>query len=284
MKQALFLTLLWGFACTVGASSLPLKLWYNTPATYFEEALPVGNGKLGAMIYGGVAEDKIYLNDITFWTGTPVDRRADSNAHLWIPKIREALFNENYPLADSLQLNVQGNNSQYYQPLATLSILNDNPADYRNYDRELSLDSALVRVRYQQNGVTFSREYFASHPDKVIVLRLTADKRKSINCRLRITAQVPHQSRAFNNGLQLTGHAHGAPENSTHYCMLVQVAHKDGNIAVSDSVIALHNVSQATVYIVNQTSFNGYDKHPVTQGAPYRELVACKIILRFSND
>lgn len=274
MKYALLLVLTWTTACNIWASSLPLRLWYRTPASYFEEALPIGNGTLGAMIYGGVKEETIYLNDITFWTGKPVDRRADSSAHLWIPKIREALFQENYPLADSLQLRVQGSNSQYYQPLATLSILNDNPADYRNYHRELSIDSALVRVRYQQDGVTFSREYFASHPDKVIVLRLSADKRKSIRCKLRITAQVPHQITAVSNGLQLTGHAHGDARNSIHYCTLVQVAHKDGTIAVTDSTIALNNVSQATVYLVNRTSFNGYDQHPVTQGAPYREQVA----------
>ena len=90
----------------VAQKPLPLRLWYDSPATFFEEALPIGNGKMGAMVFGGIDDNVILLNDITLWTGRPVDYNLDKDAHQWIPKIREALFKEDYRLADSLHLHV----------------------------------------------------------------------------------------------------------------------------------------------------------------------------------
>ena len=87
-----------------------MRLWYEQPAQYFEESLPIGNGKLGALIYGGTDDNIIYLNDITLWTGKPVDKQLDKNAHQWLPKVREALYREDYKAADSLQLHLQGPN------------------------------------------------------------------------------------------------------------------------------------------------------------------------------
>ena len=107
------------------AEQLPMRLWYNRPAEFFEEALPIGNGKMGAMIYGGVDDNTLYLNDITLWTGKPVDHNLDKDAHTWLPKVREALFNEDYRKAEDLQKHIQGPNSQYYQPLATLHIYDE---------------------------------------------------------------------------------------------------------------------------------------------------------------
>jgi alpha-L-fucosidase 2 len=118
--------------------------------------LPIGNGKLGALVYGGVQDNVIFLNDITLWTGKPVDRELDKDAHQWIPKIREALFREDYAAADSLQLHVQGPNSQFYQHLATLHIQDLNATSQTSekegkvtdYWRSLSLDSAIVKDSY----------------------------------------------------------------------------------------------------------------------------------------
>ena len=176
MKRALFvLTLL---ACTFTAyaqKQQQMTLWYNRPAQYFEESLPIGNGKLGALIYGGTEQDKLQLNDITLWTGQPVDRDEDAGASKWIPEIRKALFNEDYRLADSLQLHVQGHNSQYYQPLATLLINDYNRGQASNYHRQLSLDSAICKTTFMRDGVRYEREYWASNPDKMIAIRLTAD-------------------------------------------------------------------------------------------------------------
>ena len=146
---------------TIQVDQPELRLWYDTAATYFEESLPIGNGKMGALVYGGAIDNVIYLNDITLWTGKPIDRTMDQDAHQWIPEIRKALFAEDYRKADQLQLKVQGNNSQYYQPLATLHLTNANKAATSRYYRELDIDSALCHDRFTQEGVTYEREYFA---------------------------------------------------------------------------------------------------------------------------
>ena len=246
----------------------PMVLQYDKPATYFEESLPIGNGKLGALIYGGSDDNVIYLNDITLWTGKPVDRNLDADAHKWIPAIREALFNEDYKLADSLQLHVQGPNSQHYQPLGTLHIKDLGLGEIKNYQRTLNIDSAIVRDSYKRGGKLITREYFASNPDKLIAIRLRGD----INCQIALTAQVPHQVKSSLGQLVMTGHATGDPQESTHFCTMISVK-TDGEMAASDSSLTISKAKEAIIYIVNETSFNGFDKHPVKEGANYLEMV-----------
>ena len=243
-----------------------MKLWYEQPARYFEESLPIGNGKLGALVYGGVDTCLVQLNDITLWTGKPVDRTIDKDAHEWIPRIREALFNEDYKLADSLQLHVQGPNSQFYQPLGNVFIIDDNQGATGDYRRELDIDQALATDRYTRAGSTMTREYFASHPDKLIAIRLTGN----INCRIVMNAQVPHQVKASGNQLTQTGHAVGDPQESIHFCTILQVK-TDGQVTAADSTLTIREGKEAVIYIVNETSFNGFDKHPVHEMAPYLE-------------
>ena len=245
-----------------------MVLQYDKPATYFEESLPIGNGKLGALIYGGSDDNVIYLNDITLWTGKPVDRNLDADAHKWIPAIREALFNEDYKLADSLQLHVQGPNSQHYQPLGTLHIKDLGLGEIKNYQRTLNIDSAIVRDSYKRDGKLITREYFASNPDKLIAIRLRGD----INCQIALTAQVPHQVKSSLGQLVMTGHATGNPQESTHFCTMISVK-TDGEMAASDSSLTISKAKEAIIYIVNETSFNGFDKHPVKEGANYLEMV-----------
>ena len=277
MKHLLISCLLLSAAGTLQAAPKsnipPLKLWYNKPATAFEESLPIGNGKLGALIYGGANNDSIYLNDITLWTGKPVNREEGGDAYKWIPKIREALFKENYKAADSLQLHVQGHNSEYYQPLAIINIKDANKGQFSNYKRELSLDNAMAALSYTREGIKYQREYFASHPDKMIAIRLTASQKKAINCDISLTSLIPHQVKASNKQLTITGHAMGKPENSTHFCSILSIKNEDGTITASDSTLHLQGVSEAVIYLVNETSYNGFDKHPVKEGAPYIEKV-----------
>ena len=174
---------------------------------------------MGALIYGGTDDNVIYLNDITLWTGKPVDRNLDADAHKWIPEIRKALFNENYALADSLQLHVQGPNSQHYQPLGTLHIKDLGLGEIKYYRRTLDIDSAIVRDSYERDGRRITREYFASNPDKLIAIRLRGD----INCQIALTAQVPHQVKSGLGQLTMTGHATGDAQESTHFCTILSV-------------------------------------------------------------
>jgi alpha-L-fucosidase 2 len=247
----------------------PMVLNYDRPADFFEESLPIGNGKLGALVYGGTDDNIIYLNDITFWTGKPVDKNLDKDAYKWIPKIREALFKEDYKLADSLQHYVQGPNSQYYQPLGTLHIKDLGLGAVSDYHRSLSLDSAIIKDKYVRNGKAIEREYFASNPDKLIAIRLRGD----INCRIALTAQVPHQVKTIPTQLTMTGHATGEDQESIHFCTMISIK-TDGETTASDSSLTITNAKEAILYIVNETSFNGFDKHPVREAAPYLENAA----------
>ena len=269
MRQYLLISALFCLTVTAQTTQAPMVLQYDKPANYFEESLPIGNGKIGALVYGGTDDNIIYLNDITFWTGKPVDRNLDADAHQWIPDIRKALFNEDYALADSLQLHVQGPNSQHFQPLGTLHIKDLGLGEVSNYHRSLNLDSAIIRDSYVRDGATVTREYFASNPDKLIAIRLRGD----INCRIALTAQVPHKVKAIPTQLTMTGHATGNPQESIHFCTMLNVK-TDGEVSAADSSLTITNAKEAIIYIVNETSFNGFDKHPVNEGAPYLETVA----------
>jgi alpha-L-fucosidase 2 len=268
MKKLLTIGLVGMIWTTIQAQQqLPMRLWYDKPAQYFEESLPIGNGKLGALVYGGTDSCLIHLNDITFWTGKPVDPNEGKGASKWIPEIRKALFAEDYARADSLQLHVEGHNSEFYQPLATMYLVDLNKGKVTDYYRELDIDSALCRDHYQRDGQTITREYFASNPDKLIAIRLKGD----VNCKIVMTAQVPHSTRStLNAQLITTGHATGDANETIHFCTMLQVK-TDGEVSTSDSTLTIVNAKEAVVYLVNETSFNGYDKHPVKEGAPYLE-------------
>ena len=269
MRETLLTTMLATTLTLSAQKQAPMVLQYDRPADYFEESLPIGNGKLGALVYGGTDDNIIYLNDITLWTGKPVDRNLDADAHQWIPKIREALFNEDYQLADSLQHYVQGPNSQYFQPLGTLHIKDLGLGAISDYHRSLSLDSAIIKDRYMRNGKVITREYFASNPDKLIAIRLRGD----INCMIALTAQVPHHVKAIPTQLTMTGHATGDANESIHFCTMLSVK-TDGDVMSSDSSLTIKNAKEAILYLINETSFNGFDKHPVKEGAPYLENAA----------
>ena len=267
MRRLLTLLFLTTILCTIQAQQqLPMQLWYDKPALYFEESLPIGNGKLGALVYGGTDSCLIHLNDITFWTGKPVDQNEGKGAAQWIPEIRKALFEENYAKADSLQLHVEGHNSEFYQPLATMYLVDMNKGGVTDYYRELDIDSAICSDRYTRNGQTITREYFASNPDKLIAIRLKG----AVNCKIVMTAQVPHKVKSYNNQLTMTGHAIGDAMETIHFCTMLQVK-TDGEVSTSDSTLTIANAQEAVIYLVNETSFNGYDKHPVKEGAPYIE-------------
>ena len=269
MRETLLTTMLATTLTLSAQKQAPMVLQYDRPADYFEESLPIGNGKLGALVYGGTDDNINYLNDITLWTGKPVDRNLDADAHQWIPKIREALFNEDYQLADSLQHYVQGPNSQYFQPLGTLHIKDLGLGAISDYHRSLSLDSAIIKDRYMRNGKVITREYFASNPDKLIAIRLRGD----INCMIALTAQVPHHVKAIPTQLTMTGHATGDANESIHFCTMLSVK-TDGDVMSSDSSLTIKNAKEAILYLINETSFNGFDKHPVKEGAPYLENAA----------
>lgn len=277
MKRLVLILSVIATSLTCQAQFQPLKMWYDKPAKYFEESLPIGNGKLGACIFGNPDNNKIYLNDITFWAGKPVDNNENSDYYKWLPEIRKALFNEDYHKADSLQKFMQGPDAQFYMPLATLYIQDKNQGAFSHYYRELCLDNAICSDTYQRQGVTYRRTYFASNPDKLIAIKLTADKGSQINCDIRIESLVPHQTKASDKQITVTGHAVGDPQETIHFCSMLHVDNKGGEVNASDTLLSLRNVDEAVLYFVNETSYNGFDKHPVKEGTDYLALASDEI-------
>ncbi|MFT3753261.1 MAG: glycoside hydrolase family 95 protein [Paludibacter sp.] len=183
------------------------KLWYTKPAEYFEETLVLGNGQTGATVFGGVSDDKIYLNDATLWTGGPVNPDMNPEAYKNIPAIREALKNNDYRLAEKLYKKVQGRFSESYAPLGTLNLYFEHSAKADHYYRELDLKNAVSTVSYEAGGVKYKREYFVSYPDKVMVIKLSASRKGALAFRLKFGSLLRHKLAQSKNMYWATGFA-----------------------------------------------------------------------------
>ena len=180
----------------------PSRLWYDKAASAFEEALPLGNGRTGAMVFGGPASDRFLLNDSTLWTGRPIDPAVNPDAINWLPKVREALFRGDYKAADTLTRKIQGKFSQSYAPLGDLFIDAPGiaPEQVTGYRRELDLVTAVARTTFTAGGTTIAREAFVSYPDKLLVIRLSASAPGRLAFALRFTSQLRHEVTVAANG------------------------------------------------------------------------------------
>ena len=161
----------------LGAAEEPLRLRYAQPAERWTEALPVGNGRLGAMVFGGVASERLQLNEATLWSGGPKDWN-NPGAREVLPEVRAAVFAGDFVKATELARKMQGPYNQSYQPLGDLRLRFSGEAGgaATAYERSLDLDRAIAAVRYQVGEATFTREVFSSYPDQVIVVRLACDR------------------------------------------------------------------------------------------------------------
>ena len=268
-----------------------MKLYYDRPAEYFEEALVIGNGTMGATLYGGVKKDKISFNDITLWTGEPESENSSPDAFNVIPEIRALLDNEDYQGADKAQYKVQGHYSENYQPLGTLTIeYLDDTVGISDYHRWLDIGNATARTQYLKDGKLFTSDYFASAPDSVIVIRLKSENKEGIHALLSFDSPLPHSSQVADNEISVEGYAayHSFPvyykaedkhrydpERGIHFKTLVRVLSVDGSVKnrYSDSRIEIDGSTEVLILIANVTSFNGFDKDPVKEGRNYRSHV-----------
>jgi alpha-L-fucosidase 2 len=214
-------------------ASEPLRLWYTAPATRWVDALPIGNGRLGAMVFGGSFtgaphEEFLALNEDTLWSGKPRDgNNLDAKNHL--AAVRQAVLQQaDYHLADTLCRKLQGAFAEAYQPLGTLSIALDHTPDVTQYVRELDLHQACARVRYTAGGVDFQRELFASAPDQAIVLRLTASRPHALTCTIALGGPLLRASAAPSpQQLHITGKAPSHVAGAGHPVVTTPVEFSD---------------------------------------------------------
>lgn len=279
-------------ALTATASDLALK--YNFPAKYFEETLVIGNGNLGAVIYGGIVRDRMSLNDITLWTGGPDTTVYSPGAYAWVPRVREALDRGDYRAADSLQRNIQGHYSESFQPLGFLDITYKNHSGkVSGYQRRLDIAESLATTSYKIDGHEFSTSYFASAPDSVIVVRITTAVPGGIDATLRLGSQLPVTTTASGGTITSTGFVAYTsmpsytsdgeklrydPERGTRFCTILKAVGDGGSVTDNpDGSITVKGSAALTLYITNVTSFNGFDRDPAKDGRAYKKLAAERI-------
>ncbi len=287
--------------CGVQEAQPERILWFDEPAGYFEEAFPLGNGRVGAMVYGTVPSERILLNEESLWAGGPVDPQMNPEAHRFLPQVRKALFEGNYPLADRLIRNMQGSFSQSYAPLGDLYIDMQHGLEVEDYTRALDLRNAVADTQYRIGSTTYRREVFVSFPDQLMILRLSADAPETLGFTIRADSQLRFTvTTTGDHDLILSGRApiHAEPsyrrdiadpivydeaaQKGMRFEVRVSILETDGDLESSGSSVSVLNAGHALIAVAVATSFNGFDKEPGTEGKDPSSLV--KAFLRNADN
>lgn len=247
------------------------RLFYNEPAKSWLEALPIGNGRLGAMVYGGVLQEQIQFNEETLWTGGPHDY-SHKGAGKHLDQIRQLLFEGKQREAQDLASEVfmsEPLHQKAYQPFGDLIINFPGHQNFSNYKRELDIDRALSKLSYQVDGVTYSREVFASYPDQLIAIRLVADKPGSLDFNLAMDSQH------FLKSVSTDGDRQVLDVRVADGVMTGKAALKvrtDGELTPEYKRISVVGASSATIYLTAYTNFVNFQNvsrntQPLVNGA-----------------
>jgi len=266
------------------------KLWYKQPAKVWTEALPVGNGRLGAMVFGKVNDELMQLNESTLWSGGPVPTNINPDAPKYLPEIRNVLLNEeDYAKAEPLVKKMQGLYTESYMPLGDLSIHQKfKDTAVTSYYRDLNIKDAISTTQFVIDGTKFTRQVFSSAADQVIIIRLMADKPKQLNFTVSTKSLLHYQNLVNGNDeLIMKGKApsHVDPSyynknnipvvwddttgnncSGMRFELIVKALSKDGQIVPDTSGLQISNASEVILFLSAATSFNGFDKCPDKDG------------------
>ena len=252
------------FGVTVAFSqSNEYKLWYDKPAQVWTEALPLGNGRLGAMVFGNPAVEQIQLNEETIWAGSP-NNNANPLALEYIPKVRALIFAGKYVEAEQLateKVMSQTNHGMPYETFGDLRISFPGHSNYTGYYRDLNLDSARATVKYTVAGVTYQREIFTSFTDQVVVVRLTASKKKKISFNAQLTS--PQQDvfiSSEGNEVTLSGvtPTHERQKGKIKFNGRLTAKIQGGKMTCKDGILSIENANEAILYVSIATNFVNY--------------------------
>jgi len=269
------------WSATALADSGPMLLWYDKPAGAWTEANPIGNGRLGAMVFGGTENERVQFNEDTLWFGEPHDYSHEGAAE-YLDEIRKLLFagkqGEAQNLASQHFMSVPLRQTPY-QPCGDLKLSFPGHADATDYRRELDIDAAVSTVSYKVGGVTYTREIFASHPDDVIVVRVSADQPGQVT--FTATLDTLHEEKSLvaagKRQLALRGRVrkeHGrygkTIENPLRFEAHVQVSTEGGSYRVSDEGIDVKDADSAVLVLAAATNYVDFED---TSGDPARRCV-----------
>ncbi|WOK04930.1 glycoside hydrolase family 95 protein [Imperialibacter roseus] len=249
-----------GFAQDAG-----LKLWYKSPSgDTWENALPVGNGRLGAMVYGNVEKETIQLNEHTVWSGGP-NRNDNPLALDALPEIRRLIFEGKQKEAEQLANKTiisKKSHGQMFEPVGNLHLTFEGHENFTNYYRELDLERAVAKTSYRVGGVTYTREVLASFPDRVIVIRLTADKPRSISFKASYSTLQPKATIQTTPDKELaiagTTIDHEGVEGKVKFKGITSIKADGGSLSQDDTSLIVTEADAATIYISIASNFNSY--------------------------
>lgn len=246
----------------------PMLLWYDQPAETWVEALPVGNGRLGAMIYGGVDREVIQLNDDTVWAGEPGNNVVD-DIGAYFPEIRQMIFDGNHDEAQDLASSVlpyeageESNHGMMYQPVGNLNITFADESPAEDYERSLDISEAISTVSYSGNGVDFEREVFSSFVDDVILVRLSADQPGALS--FSVDFDTPHETQsvtAEDDAIYLSGTSgdHENKRGRIEFTAIAKPKVSGGEMEVADDELVISDADEVVIYVSTGTNFNSYD-------------------------
>ena len=252
-----------------------LTLWYNKPSRAWTDAMPLGNGRLGAMVYGVPQSDTIQVNEDTFWSGSPY-QNTNPNAKKSLKTIQDYIQQGNYIDAQKLALNdiiadrKITSHGQVYQSIGNLVLNVPGHEKFEDFYRELDLRTAIATMKYKVNGVRFQREVFTSFPDQLIIIRLTADKKGAINFNtsfagplktnmVTVTSVVPdNQSKLLVVNGKCTRDKEENIPNLLNFNAQIKVEAKGGNQEKAGNTIVVKNANEAIIYISVATNFKNY--------------------------
>lgn len=255
-------------AATAGFSQdrSALKLWYDKPSGWtWENALPIGNGRLGAMVYGNVEKETVQLNEHTVWSGGP-NRNDNPLALDSLPKIRQLIFDGKQKQAETIAgaaIITKKSHGQMFEPVGSLHLSFEGHESYINYYRELDIERAIAKTSYTVGNVTYTREIFASFPDRTIIIRLTASKPGSISFTTFFSTPQPRATikTTSQNELTIAGTTidHDGVKGMVRFKGITRIKPEGGTLSRNDTSLVVKNANTAIIYISIASSFNNYN-------------------------
>lgn len=241
-----------------------MKLWYDHPAGIWEEALPIGNGRLGAMVFGNPGEEHLQLNEDEFWAGSPYNNANPHGGRDSLHKIQQLIAENRYQEAEEMSSRdfvaekVQG---MPYQTVGDLHLRFDGHDQFSNLRRELDIQKAVARITYTANGTVYTREVFASFPDHAIVIRLSASRPGKIS--FTASFSTPQKGSTSTNGahrlfLSAIGPDHQDIPGMVKVQADLDIKNQGGSLKAGDTSITVRNASSVILYLTMATNFKNY--------------------------
>lgn len=240
-----------------------LKMWYNKPAAVWNEALPIGNGRLAAMIFGDPVNERIQLNESTFWSGGP-SCNDNPDALSALSDIRQLIFDGKYIQAENMinqKITAKQLHGSMYQPVGYLNISFPEHTNYTDYYRELNLENAIFTTTYKVGAITYKREVFASQPDQVIVIRLSASRPKSITFSVSLNGPLQTKMKTIDhNTLELTGlsSTHEGITGQVKFNARAKILNVGGSATIGSDKIDVIKANEVIILVSIATNFVDY--------------------------